>query len=47
MSQKKRIKEKVRGGEGKVRGVEGIGGKYMTWMKRNKKDKRGNGFWWS
>ena len=30
----------------KVRGVDGRGGKYMTWMKRNQKDKRGNGFWW-
>ena len=38
MSQKKNKK--------KVRGEEGRGGKYMTLMKRNKNDKRGNGFWW-
>ena len=30
----------------KVRGAEGRGGKYMTLMKRNKNDKRGNGVWW-
>ena len=39
MSQKKK-------NERKVRGVEGRGKKYMIQMKRNKNDKKGNGFWW-
>ena len=38
MSQKKN--------ERKVREVEGRGKKYVIQMKRNKNDKKGNGFWW-
>ena len=38
--------ELKKGIKDKVRKVEGRGGKYMTQMKRNKNDKRRNGFWW-